>query len=153
MVKNPINTEEQDSRASVRTFHMNPGYASAANPKRALADAENETTAALKVAGKVADPREVCRASEKAPRVPIAEAHAASPFNRKAQLDFLSPGDVLKSHAIDLLSKNSRLARVPSKFGAPSRNPLQVRGAFSTSWVSFRLALSHPDRFWRDMGE
>ena len=52
---------------------------------------------------------DVCRAFDKAPRVPIAGASAVSMFNEKAQVDLPSLGDLVVAHAMDVFSKYSLL--------------------------------------------
>ena len=66
-------------------------------------------------AGKVLSQCEVCWASDKAPRLPVAAAPTASPLNGELQVGFLFLGDTIALLAMDLYSKYTFVAQVRSE--------------------------------------
>ena len=65
---------------------------------------------------------DVCRASEAAPRVPIAGTSAVSMFNEEVQVDLLFSDDLVAAHAMDVFSRYSLLRPDQAK------NPQEVWG-------------------------
>ena len=84
----------------------------------------------VRFADEVAEQCEVCRAFDKAPRIPIAGTSTASAFNEKLQIDLLFLGDIIALRIMDMFSKYSLL--IPAR----SKNPQEVRDAFCNSWLS-----------------
>ena len=72
---------------------------------------------------------EVCRAYDKAPRVPIAGTSTVSMRNEKLQAGLPSSDHVVALHAMDGYSKS------PLSIPARSGNPQKVRGAFCDAWI------------------
>ena len=72
---------------------------------------------------------EVCRAFDKAPRIPIAGTTTVSAFNGKVQVDLLFLDDPIVVHAMDVFSK------YPPLHPAKSENPQEVWGVFCAGWL------------------
>ena len=70
--------------------------------------------------GKVSEQCEVCRASDKAPHVPIAATRAVSLFSGKLQVGLFSLDDLIALRAMDVFSKYFHL--IPAR----SQNPHEV---------------------------
>ena len=73
--------------------------------------------------------REICRASDRAPHVPVAGAPTVSMFHEKLRADVLFLDDIVALHVTDVSSKNSPLIPVRSE------NPQKRRAVFSILWV------------------
>ena len=74
--------------------------------------------------GEVPERREVCRASDRAPRAPAARASTAARFNEKLRADLLFFDDIIAVGAMDVCSEYSLLILVRT------RNLTEVCGAF-----------------------
>ena len=72
---------------------------------------------------------DVCRASDKAPRIPIAKATTVSACNETVQVDLLFLDDHIVARAMDVFSKYSLLRP------AQSENPQEVWDAFCAGWL------------------
>ena len=64
-----------------------------------MADIDGETMGSVSYVDVVLDQCEICRASEKASRVPIAGTTTASAFDEKLHVDLLSLDDAIASRA------------------------------------------------------
>ena len=101
-------------------LHVNWGHASAQQLRRVSADSEDGNPRLVNFVGDVREHCETCRASGKAPHVPLAGTSTASMLNEKAQADLLFLGDIIALREMDKFPKYSLLLPVQSK------NPREV---------------------------
>ena len=78
-----------DPEQIITKLHANWGHASANQLKRELVDSDGGMSHLANRADEVLENCDVCRAFDKAPRVPIAGTSAVSMFNEKVQVDLL----------------------------------------------------------------
>ena len=73
----------------IMKLHVNRGHDTANQPKHVLVDSVGGNSHLVNFVDEVHDHCEVRRASDKAPRVPVASTSAVSMFNEKVQADHL----------------------------------------------------------------
>ena len=81
------------------------GHASAQQRKRVSADSDGEKMHLVNIANEVSERRDICRASDEAPHVPITGTSAVLMFTEKLQVDSLFLGGLIALRAMDVFSK------------------------------------------------
>ena len=109
-------------------LYVHWGHVSAQQLKRASLNSDGVTMHLLTCVDEVARQCEVCQASDKAPRVPVAGTSAVAMFNGKLQVDLLFLEDIIAVHVIDVFSRRPLLQPVHTKNS-------QVWGAFCSSRI------------------
>ena len=74
-----------DPKQIIMKSGVNWGHASASQLKRALVDSDGGNSHLVNFAGDVLDQCDVCRASDQAPHIPIADTSVASMFNERCR--------------------------------------------------------------------
>ena len=113
----------------ITKLHVNWGRSSAQQIKRILVDSEGKNLHLLWRVDEASERRDVCRASRRAPHVPIAGTSTVSTFKNKMQVDLLFLGDIIVLRVMDVFSKYSPLT--PARY----ENPQEVRGALTNLWI------------------
>ena len=88
-------------------FHVNWGRVSAHQLKRVLVDSDGGNSHLVNYVAGVLEHCEICRASDMAPRVPIAGTCAVSTFKEKVRVDLLFLDDIILLRDTDSTSKYS----------------------------------------------
>ena len=83
--------------------------------QRVLVDSDGGVSHSVNDVDEVLENGDVCRASDKAPHVPLAGASAVSMFNEKVQVDLLFIEDLIALRAMDAFPKDSLFLPVQSK--------------------------------------
>ena len=113
-----------DHKKIVMELHVNWGPASAQQLNRVPADSDSGNAHLLTCMDESLEQREVCRASDKAPRVPAAGNPTVAMFNGKLQAHLPLAGDIIAAHVMDVFSKYSLMISVCTK------NAQEVRDAY-----------------------
>ena len=114
------NAEISGPKTIIMKLHINWGRASATQITRVLVDTDGDTQPPIRHAGDVVSQRDTCKASEKAPHIPISGTSSVSMFSDRLQMDLLFLDVIITLRIMDVFSKYSILARVRSK------NPQEV---------------------------
>ena len=110
-----------DPKKIIMALHVHWSHASAQQFRRVLVDPDGDNMHLATRADDVSEQREVRRASDRAPQVPIAGTSTVSLSDEKLQADLSFSYDLIDLKAPDVFSENSLPIPVRSKLGTPRR--------------------------------